>query len=350
MMAINRMILISTLFLLTLFFLSSTAYTVESKHYGLGAAPQQFKESMKGVEKLGLGIVRIPLHWQLVQPRQDEFNWNITDRMVEAARTKRIEILFTLRSISAWGTKKESKARGIYHTSSAPSDMKKWEQFMTSLASRYHGLGVYYEIENEVNAPAFWDGTVDEYLDLLKTSYKAIKSADPQTKVLPAAMACGVTRNFQRLANDTGASRRHDDSLKAILSTKAFDVVSVHDYYFPSDIVANGFTFRSYLEHIRNLMKETGVGGHETWITEIGYVSRPTDAAGRMDYGSPEKQAKWLVQAYQEAFALGVERIFWLLLRDRSESYFGSMGLVDSGGTPRPACKALVGLTQVNSR
>ena len=39
-----------------------------------------------------------------------------------------------------------------------------------------------------------------------------------------------------------------------------FDAVSVHDYYFPSEIDANGLTFRSYLEHIRDVMKKSGCG------------------------------------------------------------------------------------------
>jgi hypothetical protein len=120
----------------------------------------------------------------------------------------------------------------------------------------------------------------------------------------------------------------------------------VHDYYFPSEIVANGFTFRSYLEHIRLLMKEAGVGSYPVWITETGFVSAPAEATGRVDGGTPEKQAKWLQEAYQQAFDLGVERVFWLLLQDRDEPYFGSMGLADARGNPRPAWKALQKLTK----
>ena len=118
-------------------------------------------------------------------------------------------------------------------------------------------------------------------------------------------------------------------------------MVNVHDYYFPSDIVANGLTFRSYLEHVHDLMKKSGLGDRPIWITETGYVSSPADASGRMDNGSYEKQAKWLTEAYQQAFEFGVERIYWLLLRDRKEPYFGSMGLADAKGNPRPAWNAL---------
>jgi hypothetical protein len=62
-----------------------------------------------------------------------------------------------------------------------------------------------------------------------------------------------------------------------------------------------------------------------------------------MDQGSPEKQAKWLTEAYQQAFEFGVEKMYWLLLKDRKEKepYFGSMGLADAKGNPRPAWNAL---------
>jgi hypothetical protein len=83
------------------------------------------------------------------------------------------------------------------------------------------------------------------------------------------------------------------------------------------------------------------VGDRPLWITETGYVSAPTEIAGRKDNGSYEKQAKWLGEAYRQAFEFGVERIYWLLLRDRKEPYFGLMGLADAKGNSRSAWDAL---------
>jgi hypothetical protein len=219
-------------------------------------------------------------------------------------------------------------------------EKEEWIPFVEALATRYRGQGVNYEIENEVNGDAFWKGTLEEYLELLKTGYDVIKKVDPQAKLLPSAMGCGIVRHFQSDSVEQEAWKWHDGWLQPILSTKKFDVVNIHDYYFPSDIVANGLTFRSYLEHIRDLMKKSGVGDRPIWITEMGYVSSPADASGRLDHGSPEKQAEWLTEAYQQAFEFGVERIYWLLLRDRNEPYFGSMGLADAKGNPRPAWNA----------
>jgi hypothetical protein len=158
-----------------------------------------------------------------------------------------------------------------------------------TLANRYRGQGVNYEIENEVNAGVFWKGTQEEYLELLKAGYDVIKKADPSAKVLPSAMGCGILQNFQSGWVGEKAWKWHDGWLRPILSSKKFDAVNVHNYYFPSGITANGLTFRSYLDHIHDLMKESGLGAHPIWITETGFVSLPADASGRMDCAGANK-------------------------------------------------------------
>jgi len=329
------------------------AQAQEPRRLGLNTTLRTFGEEIKSIQELGVKSVRVPLPWQLVKIRPGEYDWSAIDRLVKAAQTRQTEVFFTIRTTSQTPsleeTEKEKAKRpkqkrgSIQITPINPPSVNKeqWVHFVESLANRYHGQGVNYEIENEVNEETFWKGTLEEYLELLKAGYDIIKKADPQAKVLPSAMGCGMVRNFKLEMVRQEAWKWHDRWLQPILSTKKFDAVNVHNYYFPSDIVANGLTFRSYLDHIQELMRKSGLGDRPIWITEIGYVSSPTEASGRMDDGSPEKQAKWLTEAYQQAFEFGVERIYWLLLRDRKEPYSGSMGLADGKGNPRPAWSAL---------
>ena len=329
---------------MTLFF-SIFTFNVQAQgtsRLGLNTTLRTFGEEIKYIQELGVSTIRVPLQWQLVRIRPGEYDWSTIDRLVKATQTKQIEVLFTIRTTFREETKKPKPKKGAIPQISPPSvDREHWVHFVETLANRYRGQGVNYEIENEVNGEAFWKGTSEEYLELLKAGYDVIKKADPQAKVLPSAMGCGIVRNFQLELERQEAWKWHDSWLQPIFSTKKFDVVNIHNYYFPSDIVANGLTFRSYLEHIQDLMKKSGLGDRPIWITETGFVSLPVDASGRMDYGSPEKQAQWLKEAYQQAFELGVERIYWLLLRDRKEPYFGSMGLADAKGNPRPVWNAL---------
>jgi GH35 family endo-1,4-beta-xylanase len=310
--------------------LAFNARAQEVRRLGLNTTLRTYGEDIKYVQELGVGTIRVPLQWQLVRIRPGEYDWSTIDRLVKAAQTKQIEVLFNIRTTFLEGIKKLKKdlKRRPIEISPPSMDVKEWVHFVETLANRYRGQGVNYEIENEEN---FWKGTQEEYLEILKTGYDVIKKADPKAKVLPSAAACMSFSNFQSESERQEAWKWHDKWLQPILSNKKFDVVNIHNYYFPSDIVANGLTFRGYLEHIQDLMKKSGLRDHPIWITEIGYVGN----------GSPDQQAKWLREAYQQAFESGAERIYWLLLRDRKEPYFGSMGLADAKGDPRPAWNAL---------
>ena len=333
--------------------LTFNAQAQEVKRLGLNTTIRNVGEEIKSIQELGVSLLRMPLEWQLIKIRPGEYDWTVIDRLVKAAQTRQVEVLLTIRSRVETEKEKTQKYKAkkgsIQITPINPPSVNKeqWIHFVETLANRYRGQGVNYEIGNEVNEETSWRGTLEEYLELLTLGYDVIKKADPQAKVLPSAMGCGILRNYKSGLVRQEAWKWHDSWLQPILSTKKFDVVNVHNYYFPSDIVANGLIFRTYLEHIQELMRRSGVGDRPIWITEIGYVSSPTEIGGRietgsrMDNGSPEKQARWLTEAYQQAFELGVERIYWHLLHDRKEIYFGSMGLADAKGNPRPAWDAL---------
>jgi hypothetical protein len=320
--------------------LAFPAYAQGASRLGINTTFRTFREEIKPIEELGAGTIRVPLQWQLVKIQKGEYDWSTVDRLLKVVQAKQIEVLFNIRTNFPKETQKHKRKRGAIEISPESFDKKEWVYFVETLANRYRGQRVSYEIENEVNEEAFWKGTLEQYLEVLRAGYDVIKKADPDAKVLPSAMRCGILQNSQAGWLGEKAWKWHDGWLKPIFSTKKFDVVNVHNYYFPSDITANGLTFRSYLKHIHDLMRESGLGDRPLWITETGFVSLPTDASGRMDNGSYEKQAVWLTEAYQQAFESGAERIYWLLLQDRKEAYFGSMGLADAKGGPRPSWNA----------
>jgi len=322
------------------FSLVFNAHAQEPKRLGINTTFRSFREEIKDIEELGVGAIRVPLQWQLVKIQPGEYDWGTVDLLLKVAQTKQIEVLFSIRTTFREKIQTQNTRRTPTRVGLPSLDKEEWVHFVGTLANRYRGQGVNYEIENEVNAGVFWKGTQEEYLELLKAGYDVIKKADPSAKVLPSAMGCGILQNFQSGWVGEKAWKWHDGWLRPILSSKKFDAVNVHNYYFPSGITANGLTFRSYLDHIHDLMKESGLGAHPIWITETGFVSLPADASGRMDNGTYERQAAWLTEAYRQAFEFGVERIYWLLLRDRKEAYFGSMGLADAKGDPRPSWNA----------
>jgi len=302
--------------------------------------PQAFLSNIPGFASTNVGSIRIDLPWQQVQPRPGVFSWDEIDKVVDAARANRMDVLITLRAISSWGTKAPPNPHDAYQGASLPRDMSSWETFVSAMGLRYKGRNVAYEVENEPNSK-FWSGTMDDYLTLLKASSAAITQSDPQARVLSGALACHIAFDF----GDAAVARKQNDMFdtwqKAILATRAFNTIGVHDYYFP-DKAVNGWTFATYLTHIQDLARAAGCDKCPIWITETGYVSRSQKVGTRVDPGSPQKQAEWAKQAFQQALDLGIERTYWLFLKDHPNTrYFASMGLLDADGKPRPALSVI---------
>jgi hypothetical protein len=303
------------------------------------------------LKELNSNTIRVNLPWNGVEPTETGgFVWGDVDQIVDPSEENNIDIIFVFRSISTWGTKNPPKKQGMFIASSMPKDMERWKRFVTAAVNKYKDrkINIHYEIENEVNAPAFWNGTIEEYAELLKASYAAIKQANPNTFVFASSLACGISKNVQ----DQWMKDFLRKDYSTIFSTKAFDGVSVHNYYFP-DHEVNGFTFTSFIEFTKEVMQEKGVADKPIWVTEFGYVSKPTRATGippsygdRIDQGSPEKQAQWLSGAYDQALGLGLTRMFWIKLRDDEEPYAGAMGLMTEDDAKKPAYYLLAELNK----
>jgi len=270
------------------------------------------------------------------------FYWDRCDEKIAAAKKAGLDVLLTLRTPSLWGTRDKARTgiNSVYFTGSSPKDMARWLRFVEALVLRYKdsGVRIFYEVENEVNSKAFWTGTAEEYVMLLKETYRAIKKRDPSAQVLHTAMACGITKTVESIKRRSGLEV-HDRFLRLIFESHAFDIISTHNYYYP-DREVNGFTFFSYLQYIKGIASEYGLGKHRLWITEFGYVTRPTNVDTRLDPGSLVNQEVWLRDAVIQADKAGVERMLWMHLVDRDrEPFFGSMGILETDGTPRPAYK-----------
>jgi hypothetical protein len=313
-----------------------------AQDHRLGINPWQMNLYLRTVDAVAesqVGSIRVDLPWQQVEPNPGEFHWQLLDQVVERAAAHGADVLLTLRAISSWGTGHDA-AEDEYHGASLPLDLGAWEAFVTSLAERYRGRQVAYEIENEPDS-AFWSGTMEQYLTLLRASFRALLRGDPDARVVSGALACHIVFDLSRPLQQRRQRTEFDAWQRAILATHAFNVIGVHDYYFP-DHAVNGWTFASYLQHIQELARASGCRDCPVWITETGFVSRSERAGARVDAGTPEQQARWARAALEQAFAAGVARVYWLFLRDHPDTgYFASMGLLDAAGGHRPVFAVL---------
>jgi len=286
-------------------------------------------------KNLGVSVMRTPIRWEEVEPTQDNFDFSKFDTIVQLAEENNINLIFTIRGLSSWATVFTPVKQGGYMSSSMPKNMVDWDDFVGRIAERYSNsqIEISYEIENEVNSPAFWQGSIDEYIELLKRTYSIIKSKDSDAKVIASSLACGITKDIPKDKTSVIENKFKEDFIK-IISSKSFDLISVHNYYYP-DIEVNGFTFESYLSSIENTMLANGVN-NPIWITETGFISQNTNVGSRTDIGNMDNQKERLKQVYNIATQHNIKKMLWIIIKDRDEVFFGSMGLLNSNNTPRP--------------
>lgn len=192
----------------------------------------------KDLQELGAGIARThggPFVWDFVEPEKGKIDYKLTDKAVKEAADADITILASLWSYTMWdqGHLEECRVGGeidavrnrIPDYRCKPQDMQAHNRFLKDMVERYDGdenYGtqpiseemktkirqnpvIYWEINNEVDVgdnihtAKFFQGTIGEYVELLKESYTTIKEACPHCQVLIAAPATETGDYYQEI-------------------------------------------------------------------------------------------------------------------------------------------------------
>ena len=188
-----------------------------------------------------------------------------------------------------------------YDGGQAPHTPDGWEGFArysVELVKRYGNVCRHWEVYNEPNI-GFWAGrqpNADEYFGLLKTTYQAVKQADPDCTVVGVCTAGTDLRYIERVLELGGA--------------QYMDALSIHPYRYPGSPEATGFV--DELKRARDLMVRYGMEDRKLWLTEIGW---PTHEAPN---GVAEQvSANYLIRMFVLARSLPfVERVFWYDFQD----------------------------------
>jgi hypothetical protein len=304
--------------------------------FGLHLQPlllDKHEETFPKMAALGVSWVRVNIHWLKLEPEEGQFDFKSLDALVADAEKNRLKLLLTVRATSPWGSSKvpANAGRKGYHATSPPKDMAQYAAFIRELVGHYKGRGIAWQIENEPNAPAFWDGTQADYVALLKTAHKTAHEADPDCTVVAAGLACG----FSHPGGTEDRLKRIGEWANAILDSGAFDAMDVHDFY-PAEKNAWNLTFEQYLEAHEAWMKAKNIA-KPLWISEVGVNSAPIKIGGDEFKFTPEQQARELEQGYAIAAKHHIVHVFWAFLVDEDQFVFSHMGLSTGAREPKPA-------------
>lgn len=274
----------------------------------------------------GTGWAREDFQWQVIQPAPNQFSWDVIDRVVDALRTKGINILGVLSGPTpGWA------ATGTNNTFAAP-DPQRFAAFAQAVADHFKGRVRYWQIWNEPENALYWQPSPDAgaYATLLKTVYPAIKSANPDAQILLG-----------------GVVPTHLDYLRGIYLNDAwssFDILGLHPYVDPKS-PEQGQIGTGDVSAVKALAGD--LGQKPIWATELGWATGPV---GRDSTGVDEQsQANYLVRGMALLRAAGVDKVIWYSFKDDSN---GPYGLVRAGSDPgdysqrKPAFDAFRALNQ----
>ena len=127
--------------------------------------------------------------WASLQPRRDTYDWHILDRLVDGARKSDLPSTLVLGGTPAWAAPTGQKAPYDDGSRSAPpDDLAVWEQFVSTLASRYQGRIGAYEVWVHANDRRYFSGSTETLVEMTRLAARAIKAVAPDATVVCPSM------------------------------------------------------------------------------------------------------------------------------------------------------------------
>ncbi len=158
-------------------------------------------------------------HWRVVEPKKGRFEWR--DAEIDELRRRGFMILANLGHPPLWAGRPHppDQDHGSW-TSAPPRDIAEWENYVLKTVEHFGDRIRHWEVWNEPCWQGFFSGTPEEYAELLKAAYRAIKRAQPDAVVIGGCFSSHAVDWTQRVLAQGGLD--------------AMDVLSYHVYWSPT--------------------------------------------------------------------------------------------------------------------
>lgn len=148
------------------------------------------KREMLAAALCGVKVVRMGLGWTVVEPSRGEWDWELTDAIVEGYAQMGIEPQFILSSTPRWALPEHLRNDDtLKHWQHRAENLEDWKTYVRAVAKRYQGKVRFYENWNEPDLTSFSQMTLDEYVSLQKATFEALREVDPEMIVMTGGFA-----------------------------------------------------------------------------------------------------------------------------------------------------------------
>jgi hypothetical protein len=335
----------------------------------LTLSDSEFSALLDALQESGAGWTRVRLPWRHIQrdaPPADYTAWHYYDGRLARIGAAGIKVIATVADTPDWAG--DAPCAPIY-----PDRLDEFVQFLTDLVNRYKGPPYnihHWELFNEPDGTLLsgssgglgcWaDASTDEdgrvYAQMLAVASQAIKAADPNAVVLMGGFAhdwfTEYAGPFDRYFLDDVLKHGGGGHVDALNMHYFRDWHAEWERWDPEsedrrngwlaaptcgdlfdgagkEYEAGGIDVQAKVTHYQNRPAACFGVTKPIWITEIaehGYAGNAESLA---------RQARYVIQAYARALAVGVENITWYALTTPNDHY--EQGLLNDDWTPKPA-------------
>lgn len=296
-------------------------------------APEIAQQQVKHLQALGLGWVRLALHWMLLEPEAGQYKLEGTDRMMALVQQAGLHSIVYVVGSPRFAS--SAPAGAPYADKYPPSDPQVYAQRMVALAQRYPMVDVW-QVWNEPNIPGFWQPRIDPegYARLLQPAVAALRKAVPSKPIAMAGMAY-----HSEMAGRGGLML---DAMGKLGAYKLNLIACYHPYTAePEGAEGAARDFLTHTPFVNQGLRAYGV--KQIWATEWGWSS----------YDGPKEEQPIVGEAGQASHTLkrlalmatqDFDRIFLFTLADldaRAGVRDRRYGLLRENGSPKPVYHAL---------
>jgi len=213
----------------------------------------------------GFVWVRQTFPWERIEPVAGGYEWEVWDRVVDAAVGRGLRLIAVLNTAPGWA--------------GAPPPPAEFARFAGALAARYGDQIAYYQIWNNPNLADCWGQPPNPvaYAELLRQAAEAIRSVlGPDARILLGGLAPTVEQGPENLSEV-----RFLEGLYIAGAAPYFDILAAQPYGFdsgPDDRrVGEEVLDFSRAVLLREEMEAHGDADKAVWASHFGWNSLPAD-------------------------------------------------------------------------